>query len=465
MTVMTDAAPALRDSGCDRGYLGSACAGPPAGRRPATRAASGGPDPFDALTRELAGATSRREALRRIAAAGGALLLAQFGIGCDKGSPTSPEHECGTASVCGERHYCSDDEQCLCIRSAEGVRRCGRIPSCSVRTCKTSADCADLGEGYFCDSPGSGCCSDEDQYCIAPCQSPRPPDPPATGLFAASGSSRDVLFFYRSAEQRIFYQGRQSGGSYAVSHATVEVDGEAQALVFSEDYHPIQWIMDGVSVQARRQPGESAFDPRNALLLFADGERASLTLDLYPSDLNAIIDRLEALTGETFSSARRFLQTTASTYSQILSLARTPAGQQARAIGAAVAFSTAAAALAMNDAAQSGTAAGTAALTAAPPISGAAKLALQMGASLMGSVIGDTLNQLLPQDPNAPQVDVLLCQGASIIPQICHYMYFLNKGSPFPCLDVCLTSLGCFTGICQPMTLDWDSAEEARRRS
>jgi len=464
MTVTTDAASALRDFVCDRGYLGSVHAGPPARRGPAPHAASGWPDRFDALTRDLAGATSRREALKRIAAAGGALLLAQLGIGCDKGSPTSPEHECGTASICGERHYCSDDEQCLCIRSAEGVRRCGRIPSCSVRTCKTSADCADLGEGYFCDSPGSGCCSEEDQYCIAPCQPPEPPNPPATGLFSASGSAGDVLFFYRGAEHRVFYQGRQSGGAYTVSHATIEVDGEAQALVFNEDYHPIQWIMDGVSVQARRQPGESAFDPRNALLLFADGERASLALDLYPSNLSAIIDRLEALTGETFGSARRFLQTTASTYSQILAQASAPGSQQARAIGAAIAFSTAAAALAMHDAAQSSAAAGTAAL-AAPPISGAAKLAIGMGASLMGSVIGDTMGQLLPQDPNAPQVDVLLCQGASIVPQICHYMYFLYKGSPFPCVDVCLTSLACFTGICQPMTLDWDSAEEARRRS
>lgn len=457
------AAPAATYTGCGRGDAAPAAGAPRAVLSPP--AAAPHTDGFDALTRALAGCTTRREAIRRIAAAGGAMLLAQLGIGCDKGSPTGPEHECGTASVCGERHYCSDDEQCLCIRSAEGVRRCGRIPSCSVRTCKTSADCADLGEGYFCDSPGSGCCSDEDQYCIAPCVTPGPPDPPATGLFAASGSARDVLFFYRGDEHRTFYQGRQSGGSYTVSHATVEVDGEAQALVFSEDYHPIQWIMDGVSVQARRQPDESAFDPRNALLLFADGERASLTLDLYPSDLGAIIDRLEALTGETFDSARRFLQTTASTYPQILAQAKAPGAQQARAIGAAIAFSTAAAALAMHDAAESGAAAGTGAFAAATPIGGAAKLALEMGASMMGSVIGDSLGQLLPQDPNAPQVDVLLCQGASIVPQICHYMYFLYKGSPFPCVDVCLTSLACFTGICQPMTLDRDSAEEARRRS
>ena len=36
--------------------------------------------------------------------------------------------------------------------------------------CKTSADCAHLGAGYFCDTPDSGCCSDHQlQRCIAPC--------------------------------------------------------------------------------------------------------------------------------------------------------------------------------------------------------------------------------------------------------------------------------------------------------
>jgi len=41
-----------------------------------------------------------------------------------------------------------------------------------MKLCKTSEDCADLGPGYFCDTPNSGCCTDppkELARCVAPC--------------------------------------------------------------------------------------------------------------------------------------------------------------------------------------------------------------------------------------------------------------------------------------------------------
>ena len=81
---------------------------------------------------------------------------------------------CAEASTCGGRQYCSEARDCLCIRSAEGPILCGHIPStCAVQLCQTSADCAGLGEGYFCDTPNSGCCSDgELPRCIAPCERP-----------------------------------------------------------------------------------------------------------------------------------------------------------------------------------------------------------------------------------------------------------------------------------------------------
>ena len=67
---------------------------------------------------------------------------------------------CTEASSCSDRHTCSDAGDCRCIRSAEGDIRCGKAPSCAVPKCATSADCAPLGAGYFCDTPNSGCCSD-----------------------------------------------------------------------------------------------------------------------------------------------------------------------------------------------------------------------------------------------------------------------------------------------------------------
>ena len=80
---------------------------------------------------------------------------------------------CTEPSMCGHRIYCDGTTDCICIRSAEGPIRCGRLPNtCHVQLCETSADCAALGDGYFCDTPNSGCCSDppkELPRCIAPC--------------------------------------------------------------------------------------------------------------------------------------------------------------------------------------------------------------------------------------------------------------------------------------------------------
>ena len=84
---------------------------------------------------------------------------------------------CTEASSCSDRHTCSDAGDCRCIRSAEGDIRCGKAPSCDVPKCATSADCAPLGAGYFCDTPNSGCCSDgELTRCLSPCDAAPDPD-------------------------------------------------------------------------------------------------------------------------------------------------------------------------------------------------------------------------------------------------------------------------------------------------
>jgi hypothetical protein len=147
---------------------------------------------FDNLARGLATGVSRRQVLKGLI--GGAVVGLFTVIGYNlKGSspvtassadPTLDYHlflpiiatACSVASACGSRKYCSTDETCLCVRSAEGDIRCGKIPgSCDVQLCQTSADCANLGEGYFCDTPNSGCCADgEKPRCIAPCTPPCP---------------------------------------------------------------------------------------------------------------------------------------------------------------------------------------------------------------------------------------------------------------------------------------------------
>src|SRR5215468_3948091 len=104
------------------------------------------------------------------------LLLASLLVACLAVSACSghdpPADECPAASACGARKYCDDAHTSLCIHTAEGVNRCGLIPSsCDVKLCTTSADCASLGADYFCDTPNSGCCSDgELPRCIAGAQ-------------------------------------------------------------------------------------------------------------------------------------------------------------------------------------------------------------------------------------------------------------------------------------------------------
>lgn len=96
-------------------------------------------------------------------------------------SPT-PASGCETPSRCGANVACGESDSCKCIESAEGDIVCGAIPKCNSPLCTTSADCAYLGPGYFCDTPNSGCCTEppaEKTRCIAPCLPPTWPTPNA----------------------------------------------------------------------------------------------------------------------------------------------------------------------------------------------------------------------------------------------------------------------------------------------
>ncbi|HXF64282.1 MAG TPA: hypothetical protein VNK95_21820 [Caldilineaceae bacterium] len=144
---------------------------------------------FDGLARALATGASRRQVLKGLVSLAVGNLLAHVGFrsqanayvaaGIDQGTgkllylPRIMTDACAAASACGERHYCRGQSNCICIRSAEGSIRCGKIPStCHMPLCTTSDDCAHLGPGYFCDSPNSGCCTDPPaslSRCIPPC--------------------------------------------------------------------------------------------------------------------------------------------------------------------------------------------------------------------------------------------------------------------------------------------------------
>jgi hypothetical protein len=135
---------------------------------------------FDELAKGLAtNRLSRRQVLKNFAA--GLLLAGPLGALWGREASAQQPGTCSMASRCPNKEYCSADQSCVCIESTEGDIRCGKIPSCGVRQCQTSADCADLGAGYFCDTPYSGCCSNpppEVKRCIAPCDAAAAPCPP-----------------------------------------------------------------------------------------------------------------------------------------------------------------------------------------------------------------------------------------------------------------------------------------------
>lgn len=82
------------------------------------------------------------------------------------------QRACTEASRCGARKYCDERQGCLCVQAIEGDIRCGLLPSCDVKLCASSADCAELGPGAFCDTPLSGCCTSPPNTlsrCLLPC--------------------------------------------------------------------------------------------------------------------------------------------------------------------------------------------------------------------------------------------------------------------------------------------------------
>lgn len=148
------------------------------------------PADLDTLSRRLAsGGVTRRGALKALAFAAITAGLRAVGLRApnayadDVPAPApqagglklylpSIQRACTEASRCGARKYCDERLGCLCVQTTEGDIRCGLLPSCDVKLCASSADCAELGPGAFCDTPLSGCCTSPPNTlsrCLLPC--------------------------------------------------------------------------------------------------------------------------------------------------------------------------------------------------------------------------------------------------------------------------------------------------------
>lgn len=145
---------------------------------------------FDRLARDVAGGSLNRRAALKVLALG-ALAAGLQALGwrgpnvyAQEPGPEAPaadpvrlylpaiQRACTEASRCGARKYCDVALGCLCVQTTEGDLRCGLLPSCDTKLCASSADCAELGPGAFCDTPLSGCCQNPPNTlsrCLLPC--------------------------------------------------------------------------------------------------------------------------------------------------------------------------------------------------------------------------------------------------------------------------------------------------------
>jgi hypothetical protein len=489
------------------------------------------PGDFDQLTRRLHQVRSRRDILRLAGGAVAVAAAASWGIWC-RGSAAA---ECATPSACGDRHYCNDEQTCICVLTTEGVHRCGQLPPrCELPLCTTSDDCAQWGEGWFCDTPHSGCCTDPPaslSRCIAPCGStypadarpaptptpiarteptatptetpqatetgtpqatatatveptPEPTPEPTEAVLRLSASNEGGLLFYsrRLDGAGEYYFGSVEDGLMRPEYIVFQdAAGESSMLIFNDELVPVNWILDGVAVSVLPVGrDDEGVDPEHVLHSIRVGEtELRVELDLLPVDLAAIVDAVEPIVGTPLDSTRAFLENVAGDWIRLAELIEEGGEDQHRWLAAAMAFTTAHAGTQilhhMEEAGLEDPV-----LSSARSVLGAvgrtnisftgahvsSSIGGAIGGMIGGAVIDKVTEQLFPEppdDPDVPNVTVLLCEGATALPGICHYQLFVYKGDAGPCLRFCVVTLGCFTNICAPLSIDQDKVDKAQR--
>lgn len=285
--------------------------------------------------------------------------------------------------------------------------------------------------------------------------------PDETTLYLSPDSESDLLFYIHHKDgNMVYYNGFNTDGIKELTHVSFD---DGSAIIFNDDFIPVQWILDDVTVAVYVVDDEEQFDPHNAYHEIADGTGlSSVTIDIYPDDLSGIVTQMEAKIGQQFSGASAFLLAySISSFSDLVVLAKQPGSDQPRFIAAAVGFSAAAAYLSME--AEESASLKIGRISASTPLEPVIKYAVQFVVSLFAAKFNEEFGPQPPIDPDDPGVEVLLCRGQSSISQICHYMFFKRPGLEVgPCIVLCLTSMKCFTNICMPKTLSSQSAEDFR---
>ena len=284
-----------------------------------------------------------------------------------------------------------------------------------------------------------------------------------SGLGVSENPDNDLLYYARQPDGTfVYYCGYEEGGSPQITHAIVkdayEVTGGA--VIVNEDFLPVQWLFDGLTVAAFDLPpegwdpevdGDWDFDAAHAqhVALTASG-RQEFTVNLNPGDLTLALFTFGDRTGEDVTFALDFLDRNAITsFNSLLSRARMAGPDQPLYQAAAVGFGAINAVGRMEAAGLN--------FEKLADEEKVLYFSLWQGVakSLIYSAIQDEICFHCPE-PGEPSLDVVICQGSSGymigLVEVCHYCFFWT----YPltnCTNFCHASMNCFTSICAPTQL------------
>ena len=174
-----------------------------------------------------------------------------------------------------------------------------------------------------------------------------PAEPGVATLTLSSNPDSDLLFYITQEDGgRLYYHGYDGGGTLKLTHLILDDGaGNLQAILFTRDLLPVQWVLTDVTIVAYPPEDEGQpFDPHQAFhVAIRDGQEITATADILPGDLAAVVDGIEASAGVELPGAHAFLRDYPLTFDELLARAREAGPEQPRFIAAAAGFSSAAA--------------------------------------------------------------------------------------------------------------------------
>ena len=269
-------------------------------------------------------------------------------------------------------------------------------------------------------------------------------------------------------------------------------------IVYDRGLLPIQWVFNDLTISIV-VPRNTEFDPAEAVHVFTlEGEMAEFTLDIEMSmTVEQVLDRLPQVFGPAFvgpvESLREILAETDAlpwTVARMGEAAESP-------YAVSIASTITAACVVIRiidglDAISEGRATGDAgggesiargtadgrddAVIASTSREIRERLAKEISKMTEHKAMGPLLQMLMylermasgyydGQDIEGPAVSMLLCKGASSVPNVCNEFYIPNvPGGISRCVSMCYATLACFTDICHPMMFSVGDAKGLRVR-